>query len=470
MELRPQPLSRQQEPPPPPPVPPPQQRQQQRRPIPNPLQRIPSIPSTLLNKYRMGKLLGRGSFAKVFAAFSIADGKQVAIKIIDKTKTESFMEPKIICEIKAMHRLQHHPNILRILEVMATRTRIFIVMELAVGGDLFSKVVQRGRMKESGARRYFQQLVSALHFCHENGVAHRDVKPQNLLLDSDGNLKVSDFGLSALAEAAEAKNGVNGILHTACGTPAFTAPEVLYRKGYDGEKADAWSCGVILFFLLSASLPFDDSNLAVMYKKIHKKQYQIPSWVSKPARWIVHQLLDPNPQTRMSIETLMNHSWFMNKYQTPAQRSVFESEEYSKSRKFNSTTVSSFNAFDIISMSSGLDLSGLFEATCRKEKRFTSRERIGRVMERVRDVGKKLEYVVEEGKGGGAIGLAKGKLVLVVEAMEIAEKMVVADVRVAKGCGVEFEQVHLVDLKKGLGDVVLEWHGDAVAVAVASLL
>ncbi|CAI0465654.1 unnamed protein product [Linum tenue] len=449
---------------PPPPPPPPQQQQQKRRPQ-NPLNRSTSIPETLLNKYRMGRLLGRGSFAKVFAAYTIADGdKPVAIKIIDKTKTDSVMEPKIICEIKAMRRLQHHPNVLRILEVMATKTKIFIVMELAVGGDLFSKVVQRGRMKESGARRYFQQLVSALRFCHENGVAHRDVKPQNLLLDGDGNLKVSDFGLSALAEAAEAKNGgVNGILHTACGTPAFTAPEVLYRRGYDGAKADAWSCGVILFFLLSASLPFDDSNLALMYKKIHRKQYQIPAWVSKPARFIVHQLLDPNPQTRMSIETLMNHPWFLNKYQTPSQRSLFESE-YSKSCKFE-TPLSSFNAFDIISMSSGLDLSGLFEATCRKEKRFTSTERLGRVIERVKEVGEKLDYRVEEGKGG-AIGLAKGKLVLLFEAMEIAEKMVVAEVRVAKGCGIEFEEVHLVELKNGLGDIVLDWHGDLTAAAV----
>ncbi|CAI0559291.1 unnamed protein product [Linum tenue] len=104
----------------------------------------------------MGLLLGRGSFAKVFAAYSITDGDNpVVIKIIDNTKTDSIMETKIICEIKAMRRLQHHPNVLRILEVMATKTKIFIVMELVIGGDLFFKVVQRGRMKKFGARRYF---------------------------------------------------------------------------------------------------------------------------------------------------------------------------------------------------------------------------------------------------------------------------------------------------------------------------
>ncbi|CAN1310115.1 CBL-interacting serine/threonine-protein kinase 7 [Linum perenne] len=454
MEPRPPPPHQQQQPlppPPPPPPPPPLQQQIQKQTV--PLQRSTSIPETLLNKYRMGRLLGRGSFAKVFAAHAIADEKEVAIKIIDKTKMESIMEPKVIGEIKAMRRLQQHPHILRILEVLATKTRICLVMDLAIGGDIFSKVIKRGRMKESGARRYFQQLVSALRFCHDNGVAHRDLKPHNLLLDQDGNLKISDFGLSALAEA-EVKNGGNGNLQTVCGTPAFTAPEVMYRRGYDGAIADAWSCGVILFFLLTATLPFDDRNFSLMFKKMHKRQYEIPSWVSKPAKSVIYQLLDPDPRTRMSIETVMNHSWFLNKYQTPSQKSILESEH----PKFDNMA-STFNAFDIISMSSGLDLSGLFETSVKTEKRFTSGERLGRVMERVKEVGLKLDYKVEQGKGGAAIGLEKGKVVLLFEAMEIAEKMVVAQVRVAKGYGLEFEEVYWAELKNGLGDMVIQCHG-----------
>uniref|UniRef100_A0A6M2EGV1 Protein kinase domain-containing protein n=1 Tax=Populus davidiana TaxID=266767 RepID=A0A6M2EGV1_9ROSI len=148
------------------------------------LQTTTSIPTTLLNKYELGRLLGRGSFAKVYAARSLSDKTQLAaIKIIDKTKTDAAMEPRIISEISAMQRLQDHPTILKIHEVMATKTKIYLVMELASGGDLYSKIRKMGKLKESAARRYFQQLVSALHFCHQNGVSHRDIKPHNLLLD-----------------------------------------------------------------------------------------------------------------------------------------------------------------------------------------------------------------------------------------------------------------------------------------------
>ncbi|OMO54749.1 hypothetical protein CCACVL1_27627 [Corchorus capsularis] len=176
---------------------------------------------------------GRGSFAKVHEATSLDDcNNVVAIKIIDKTKTDAAMEPRIVREVSAMRRLQHHPNILKIHEVMATKTKIYLVMELASGGELFNKVLRRGRLPEKLARSYFTQLVSALNFCHQNGVAHRDLKPQNLLLDQNGNLKVSDFGLSALPEQLN-----NGLLHTACGTPAYTAPEVVRRKGLGFVRA-----------------------------------------------------------------------------------------------------------------------------------------------------------------------------------------------------------------------------------------
>ncbi|KAJ6898690.1 CBL-interacting serine/threonine-protein kinase 4-like [Populus alba x Populus x berolinensis] len=398
---------------------------------PPPLQRTSSIPTTLLNKYEVGRLLGRGSFAKVYAASSLSDKTQlVAIKIIDKTKTDAAMEPRIISEISAMHRLQHHPNVLKIHEVMATKTKIYLVMELASGGDLFSKIRKMGKLKETAARRYFQQLVSAIHFCHQNGVSHRDIKPHNLLL-------------------------------TACGTPAFTAPEVLARRGYDGSKADAWSCGVILFFLLSASLPFNDSNLAVMYRKIHKGEYQSPSCLPKPVKSIINQLLDPNPNKRMSIEALMKHPWFLKKFELPTKSSVFESD-YKEYCKFDKSAAGGINAFDLISLSSGLDLSGLFEVKLARDRRFTSSETVERVTERVREVGGRLGYRVEEGKGGGAIGLGKGKGGLVFEVWEIVEKLLVVEVKVVGGGGVEFEDLHWGELKEALGDVVLQWNDDAM--------
>ncbi|XP_016729098.2 LOW QUALITY PROTEIN: CBL-interacting serine/threonine-protein kinase 7 [Gossypium hirsutum] len=416
----------------------------------------------LLGKYQLGRLLGRGSFAKVHEATSLDDDNTVvAVKIIDKTKTvDAAMEPRIIREVSAMRRLQHHPNILKIHEVMATKTKIYLVMELASGGELFTKVLRRGRLDEPVARRYFSQLVSALHFCHQNGVAHRDVKPQNLLLDRNGSLKVSDFGLSALPEQLN-----DGLLHTACGTPAYTAPEVVRRKGYDGSKADAWSCGVILFVLLAGYLPFDDSNLAAMYKKIHRREFQFPAWVSKQAKGIIWQLLDPNPKTRMSMVKLMETSWFKRTVTTlrpSLSDNHLESLMQDKKLKHD-MSCNGVNAFDIISMSSGLDLSGyLKEVNKRKEKRYTTTSmELDGVMERVREVGERLGYRVEKGKRG-VVGLGKGMVVVVVEVMEVAELFVLVDVKVVESGGVEFEEGQWLDLEAGLGKIFISWDNTAL--------
>ncbi|XP_017632202.1 CBL-interacting serine/threonine-protein kinase 7-like [Gossypium arboreum] len=417
----------------------------------------------LLGKYQLGRLLGRGSFAKVHEATSLDDDNTVvAVKIIDKTKTvDAAMEPRIIREVSAMRRLQHHPNILKIHEVMATKTKIYLVMELASGGELFTKVLRRGRLDEPVARRYFSQLVSALHFCHQNGVAHRDVKPQNLLLDRNGNLKVSDFGLSALPEQLN-----DGLLHTACGTPAYTAPEVVRRKGYDGSKADAWSCGVILFVLLAGYLPFDDSNLAAMYKKIHRREFLFPAWVSKQAKGIIWQLLDPNPETRMSMVKLMETSWFKRTVTTlrpSLSDNHLESLMQDKKLKHD-MSCNGVNAFDIISMSSGLDLSGLFEGGVnkRKEKRYTTTSmELDGVMERVREVGERLGYRVEKGKRG-VVGLGKGMVVVVVEVMEVAELFVLVEAKVVESGGVEFEEGQWLDLEAGLGKIFISWDNTAL--------
>jgi|UniRef100_A0A2N9J040 carbon catabolite-derepressing protein kinase len=406
--------------------------------------------TTLLGKYQLGRLLGRGSFAKVYQAQSIADDTAVAVKIIDKSKTvDAAMEPRIVREVLAMRKLHDHPNILKIHEVMATKTKIYLVVELAAGGELFSKISRRGKLTEQAARRYFHQLVSALSFCHRNGVAHRDMKPQNLLLDKDGNLKISDFGLSALPEQLK-----NGLLHTACGTPAYTAPEVVCRRGYDGSKADAWSCGVILFVFLAGYLPFDDNNLVTMYKKIHRRQYNFPDWFSKPARHVIFQLLDPNPNTRMSIETLMQNSWFKKSLKAPSsEKSIFDCKLHDYDM--------CVNAFDIISLSSGLDLSGLFLETtcCKREKRFTSKVSGEVVRKRVREVGGRLGYRVEEGKGGSSVGLGKGRVVLLIGVLEMAPGLVFVEVKVVEG-GVEFEEFQWMDLKAGLDDIVVAWHND----------
>jgi carbon catabolite-derepressing protein kinase len=414
----------------------------------------PSPPSRIiLGKYQLTKFLGRGNFAKVYQARSLIDGSTVAVKVIDKSKTvDASMEPRIVREIDAMRRLQNHQNILKIHEVLATKTKIYLIVDFAGGGELFNKLSRRGRFPESLARRYFQQLVSALCFCHKNGVAHRDLKPQNLLLDADGNLKVSDFGLSALPEQLK-----NGLLHTACGTPAYTAPEILGRIGYDGSKADAWSCGVILYVLLAGHLPFDDSNIPAMCKRITRRDYQFPAWISKPARYLIYQLLDPNPKTRIRLENVIGNTWFKKSLREEPEEKVFESDLYNKYCCDSKKVEFGMNAFDIISMSSGLDLSGLFEtASIRSEKRFTSSEQVVVVEEKVKEIGVRLGFRVEIGKNG-TIGLGKGKVTMVVEVFKIVDDLLLVALKLESG-GLEFEDLHWNDWKIGLQDVVLSWH------------
>ncbi|GAA0159980.1 non-receptor serine/threonine protein kinase [Lithospermum erythrorhizon] len=219
---------------------------------------------TRVGRYELGRTLGEGTFAKVKFAKNVETAEHVAIKILDKDKV---LKHKMIAQIKreiSTMKIIRHPNVIRMYEVMASKTKIYIVMEFVTGGELFDKIAAIGRLKEDEARKYFQQLINAVDFCHSRGVCHRDLKPENLLLDGNGNLKVSDFGLSALPQQVRE----DGLLHTTCGTPNYVAPEVVSNKGYDGAKADLWSCGVILFVLMAGYLPFEDSNLMELYKKV----------------------------------------------------------------------------------------------------------------------------------------------------------------------------------------------------------
>ncbi|XP_040864463.1 CBL-interacting serine/threonine-protein kinase 2 isoform X2 [Glycine max] len=259
----------------------------------------------LMQKYELGRLLGQGTFAKVYYARSTITNQSVAVKVIDKDKViKNGQADHIKREISVM-RLIKHPNVIELFEVMATKSKIYFVMEYAKGGELFKKVA-KGKLKEEVAHKYFRQLVSAVDFCHSRGVYHRDIKPENILLDENENLKVSDFRLSALAESKRQ----DGLLHTTCGTPAYVAPEVIKRKGYDGAKADIWSCGVVLFVLLAGYFPFHDPNMMEMYRKISKAEFKCPSWFPQGVQRLLRKMLDPNPETRISIDKVKQCSWF----------------------------------------------------------------------------------------------------------------------------------------------------------------
>ncbi|CAN8257479.1 unnamed protein product [Cochlearia groenlandica] len=420
----------------------------------------------LMLRYEVGRLLGQGSFAKVYHARNLITGDSVAVKVIDKERILKVgMSEQIKREISVMSLLRH-PNIVELHEVMATKSKIYFAMEHIKGGELFNKV-SSGKLRERVARKYFQQLVHAIHYCHSRGVCHRDLKPENLLLDEEGNLKVSDFGLSALSDSIRQ----DGLLHTTCGTPAYVAPEVISRKGYDGFKADVWSCGVILFVLLAGYLPFRDSNLMELYKKIGKAECKFPNWFGPGAKRLLKRILDPNPNTRISTEKIMQSSWFRKGLEEEEE----EEEETDEAMIQKDSEVNAekekkkcmnLNAFEIISLSTGFDLSGLFEKEDEKEEmRFTTNKEACEITEKLMEIGRELKMRVKKKKEDGyrvkmegRKGAAAEAVVVEAEVYEIAPSFHMVVMKKSGGDTSEYKRVIKECIKPALMDMVLAWH------------
>ncbi|KAJ9674090.1 hypothetical protein PVL29_023564 [Vitis rotundifolia] len=338
-----------------------------------------------VGKYEVGRTIGEGTFAKVKFAQNTETGESVAMKVLDRsTIIKHKMTDQIKREISIM-KLVRHPYVVRLHEVLASRTKIYIILEFITGGELFDKIVHHGRLSENESRSYFQQLIDGVDYCHSKGVYHRDLKPENLLLDSQGNLKISDFGLSALPAP-----GVS-LLKTTCGTPNYVAPEVLGHKGYDGAVADVWSCGVILYVLMAGYLPFDELDLTTLYSKIERAEFSCPSWFPVGAKSLIHRILDPNPETRIRIEQIRSDEWFRKEY-IPVRlleyedvnlddvNAVFDDpeEQHANDQHGNEDMGPLIlNAFDLIILSQGLNLSALFErgeGPVKHQTRFVSQK------------------------------------------------------------------------------------------------
>lgn len=320
-------------------------------------------------------------------------------------------------------------------------------------------------MKEELARKYFQQLISAVDFCHSRGVSHRDLKPENLLLDENENLKVSDFGLSSLPE--QLRN--DGLLHTRCGTPAYVAPEILRKKGYDGAKADLWSCGVILYVLLAGFLPFQDENLMKMYSKIFKAEYEFPPWFSGEAKRLISKLLVANPEKRISIPAIMKVPWFQKGFTRPIAFSSTESDDEGNREIEIVRSKSSppfYNAFEFISsMSSGFDLSSLFESTRKIGSMFTSKCSAPAIMEKIESIAKKLNFKIVGEKDfkvrmEGAVEGRKGKLAVTAEVFEVAPEVAVVEFSKSAGDTLEYKKFCEEDVRPALKDIVWSWQGE----------
>ncbi|XP_045443061.1 serine/threonine-protein kinase MARK1 isoform X5 [Pipistrellus kuhlii] len=254
-----------------------------------------------IGNYRLQKTIGKGNFAKVKLARHVLTGREVAVKIIDKTQLNPTSLQKLFREVRIM-KILNHPNIVKLFEVIETEKTLYLVMEYASGGEVFDYLVAHGRMKEKEARAKFRQIVSAVQYCHQKCIVHRDLKAENLLLDADMNIKIADFGFSN-------EFTVGNKLDTFCGSPPYAAPELFQGKKYDGPEVDVWSLGVILYTLVSGSLPFDGQNLKELRERVLRGKYRIPFYMSTDCENLLKKLLVLNPIKRGSLEQIMKDRW-----------------------------------------------------------------------------------------------------------------------------------------------------------------
>ncbi|EGD81626.1 CAMK/CAMKL/MARK protein kinase [Salpingoeca rosetta] len=267
-----------------------------------PLPPLPEgAPRQTIENYELGKTIGKGNFAKVKLARHKFTQVEVAIKIIDKRNMSDSSLSKLMREVRIMKMLDH-PNIVKLYEVIDTSEKLYLVMEYASGGEVFDYLVNHGRMKEKEARIKFRQIVSAIQYCHSKGVVHRDLKAENLLLSQDLNIKIADFGF-----ANQYRSGQK--LDTFCGSPPYAAPELFQGREYDGPEVDVWSLGVILYTLVSGTLPFDGATLKDLRARVLRGKYRIPFFMSTECEDLLKKFLVLNPTRRTSLTAVMTDKW-----------------------------------------------------------------------------------------------------------------------------------------------------------------
>ncbi|NP_001180397.2 testis-specific serine/threonine-protein kinase 1 [Macaca thibetana thibetana] len=264
--------------------------------------------------YLLGINLGEGSYAKVKSAYSERLKFNVAIKIIDRKKAPAdFLEKFLPREIEILAML-NHCSIIKTYEIFETsHGKVYIVMELAVQGDLLELIKTRGALHEDEARKKFHQLSLAIKYCHDLDVVHRDLKCDNLLLDKDFNIKLSDFSFSKRCLRDE--SGRMALSKTFCGSPAYAAPEVLQGIPYQPKVYDIWSLGVILYIMVCGSMPYDDSNIKKMLRiqKEHRLNFPRSKHLTGECKDLIYRMLQPDVNRRLHIDEILSHCWMQPK-------------------------------------------------------------------------------------------------------------------------------------------------------------
>ncbi|KAG7391537.1 hypothetical protein PHYPSEUDO_004607 [Phytophthora pseudosyringae] len=288
----------------------------------------------LEQRLTFGRVLGTGATSKVYEAVDTSSGQRVSVKVFDKVamveaRRSMVADGQYVPE-KAVHRVRRrllklvseleisrsldHPNIIKYLGAYETSHRICIVHELVEGSDLLEHLLENGKMPEDQAAGVFRQLLSALEYCHDRNVFHRDLKLENVMVTSDLKVKLIDFGLSEVVAYAEQP------LKTVCGTPLYCSPEILFlhastdaaRKGFCGGPADVWSVGVLIFALLTGCAPFDDTDFHRLRRDISRNHINYPAYISDQAKGLLKNVLVTDALMRPTVTDLLTYGWFQN--------------------------------------------------------------------------------------------------------------------------------------------------------------
>lgn len=277
-----------------------------------------------IGPWKLGRTLGRGSTGRVRLAKNVHTGKLAAVKIVPKLNFKKLENPKyktndttklpygIEREIIIM-KLISHPNIMGLYDVWENKNDLYLILEYIEGGELFDYLIKRGKLLEFEAINYFKQIIHGIGYLHQFNICHRDLKPENLLLDFNKNIKIADFGMAALEVDRR-------LLETSCGSPHYASPEIVAGRNYHGAPSDIWSCGIILFALLTGHLPFDDENIRKLLLKVQNGKFIMPSDLSWEAKDLISRMLQVNPNDRIPIEDILRHP-LMTKYPDPANQS-----------------------------------------------------------------------------------------------------------------------------------------------------
>jgi calcium/calmodulin-dependent protein kinase I len=284
------------------------------------------------DKYNVGEVIGRGGFSTVHEATRTADGSKFAVKIVEKTMIQEDIK-LLKREIEIMKQVDHL-NILKLIEIYEDDDKVYIVMELVEGSELFDRIVDKGYYSEKSTVHIVKQILNAVKYLHQQGIAHRDLKPENLLCSGEGAnevVKIADFGLSKIFAGEKGEE-----LQTSCGTPGYVAPEVLMSEHYD-KSVDMWGIGIITYILLAGYPPFYADNDTQLFEKIMNADYDFDDecWddVSDLAKDFIRHLLVKNPEERFNADQALEHPWITSTAPDKALNIHQRMSQYNLARK-----------------------------------------------------------------------------------------------------------------------------------------